>query len=87
MGVIAAWATGTILAGLLICQPISMNWAPLETPDGKCGDQVLSFTITGVVNLVTDVIVLALPMPYLYKLQLRLYKKLVLITCFSVGIV
>lgn len=83
MGLIAAWAVGTVLAGLLICQPIAMNWT--QVPGGKCGDQVLSFTITGIVNLITDVAVLALPMPYLYKLQLPLYKKVVLISVFSVG--
>lgn len=84
MGFIAAWAIGTVLAGLLICRPISMNWAP-DTPGGTCGDQVLSFTITGVINLLTDVAVLAMPMPFLYKLQLPLYKKLVLVGVFSVG--
>ena len=83
MGLITAWAVGTVLAGLLICQPIAMNWT--QVPGGKCGDQVLSFTITGIVNLITDVAVLALPMPYLYKLQLPLYKKIVLISVFSVG--
>lgn len=82
-GLITIWAVGTVLAGLLICRPIAMNWT--EVPGGTCGDQVMSFTITGIVNLITDVAVLALPMPYLYKLQLPLYKKIVLISVFSVG--
>lgn len=86
MAFIAAWAVATVLAGLLICRPISMNWNP-DTPGGVCGNQVLSFTITGVINLLTDVAVLAMPMPLLYKLQLPLYKKLVLVGVFSVGIV
>lgn len=83
MALISAWAIGTVLAGLLICRPIAMNW--MEVPGGSCGNQVLSFTITGIINLITDVAVLALPMPYLYKLQLPLYKKVVLISVFSVG--
>jgi hypothetical protein len=83
MALIAAWAIGTVVAGLTICQPIAFNWDQ-TIPGGKCGDQVLSFTITGVVNLITDVMVLALPMPYLFRLQLPTYKKVVLIGIFSV---
>lgn len=82
---IAAWAIATILAGCLICRPFAFNWDQ-TIPGGHCGDQVLSFTITGVFNLLSDVLVLCLPLPYLYNLQMRLYKKLVLIGVFSVGL-
>lgn len=81
---IGLWVLGTILAGCLICRPFPMNWDP-TIPGGYCGDQVLSFTVTGVLNLLTDVMVLVLPMPYLAKLQMRLYKKLVLLGVFSIG--
>ncbi|KAB5542890.1 hypothetical protein GE09DRAFT_230156 [Coniochaeta sp. 2T2.1] len=75
----------TIITGCLICQPFAMNWDQ-TIPGGHCGDQVLSFTVTGALNLVTDSMVLLLPLPYLYKLQMRLYKKLVLMGVFSVGL-
>jgi len=81
---IALWVLGTILAGCLICRPFPMNWDQ-TIPGGYCGDQVLSFTVTGVLNLLTDVMVLVLPLPYLARLQMRLYKKLVLIGVFSIG--
>lgn len=83
MSVIIMWAIGTILAGFLICQPFAMNWD--QTLDGHCGNQVASFQGTGVINLLTDVVVLGLPMPYLYRLNMALYKRLVLIGVFSVG--
>lgn len=82
---IAAWAIATIVAGCVICRPFAFNWDQ-TIPGGKCGDQVLSFTITGVFNLVTDILVLCLPLPYLAKLQMQLYKKLVLIGVFSIGL-
>lgn len=82
---IAAWAIATIVAGCAICRPFAFNWDQ-TIPGGKCGDQVLSFTITGVFNLVTDVLVLCLPLPYLVKLQMRLYKKVVLVGVFSIGL-
>lgn len=78
-----AWAFGTILARCLICQPFSMNWETV--PDGHCGDQILLFTITGAINLATDVAVILLPLPALYKLRMGIYKKLLLVAAFSLG--
>lgn len=86
MSIIVAWAIATILAGCLICRPFAFNWDK-TIPDGYCGNQVSSFTATGVINLVTDVAVLVLPMSSLYKLQMALYKKLTLIAVFGLGIV
>ncbi|KAK7955852.1 uncharacterized protein PG986_005074 [Apiospora aurea] len=81
---IAAWAVATIMAGCLICQPISKNWDLFMT-GGDCGDQVLSFTVTGVTNLITDVMVLVLPLPNLYKLQAPIQQRVVLVGVFSLG--
>lgn len=84
--IIAAWTVATILAACLICRPIQSNWDQ-TIENATCGDQVLSFTVTGVINLVTDVAVLVIPMPSLYKLQLATYKKWMLITVFGLGAV
>jgi len=83
--VIIMWAMATILMGFLMCQPFAFNWDQ-TVPGGHCGNQVLSYKITGALNLVTDFIVLLLPMPYLYGLNLALYKKLVLMVTFAVGL-
>lgn len=83
---IILWAFATILTGCLICQPFEMNWNP-TIPGGHCGDQVTSFTVTGTINLVTDVIVLVLPMPQLYKLHMAMYKRVTLICVFGTGVV
>lgn len=86
IAVIAAWAIATILAGCLICRPFAFNWDP-TIPGGYCGNQVSSFTATGVINLVTDVVVLITPMPSLYRLQMAMYKKVTLMTVFGLGLV
>ncbi|CEL04883.1 hypothetical protein ASPCAL06007 [Aspergillus calidoustus] len=86
ISVIVAWAIATILAGCLICRPFAFNWDQ-TIPGGKCGNQVTSFTVTGVINLVTDFIVLVLPMPSLYRLQMATYKKATLIAVFGLGVV
>ncbi|KAL4733773.1 hypothetical protein BDV11DRAFT_199484 [Aspergillus similis] len=86
MGVIVAWAMATILAGCLICRPFAYNWDQ-TIPGGHCGNQVTSFQITGTINLLTDVVVLVLPMPNLSKLQMATYKKVTLIAVFGLGAV
>ncbi|KAH9903597.1 hypothetical protein F4778DRAFT_91226 [Xylariomycetidae sp. FL2044] len=83
--VICMWALATILSCFLICEPFSYNW-DLTIEDGHCGDSVTSWVVTGVLNILTDLTVLLLPMPYLYNLNLELYKKLVLMGTFGVGL-
>ncbi|KAF1848583.1 uncharacterized protein K460DRAFT_353547 [Cucurbitaria berberidis CBS 394.84] len=82
--IIIAWTIATILAGCFICRPFAFNWDK-AIPGGSCGDQVTSFTVTGIINLITDVIVLLLPMRPLYQLQMATYKKVTLITVFGLG--
>lgn len=83
--IILAWTIATILAGCFICQPFAFNWDK-SIPHGSCGDQVTSFTVTGIINLITDVIVLLLPMQPLYQLQMATYKKVTLVSVFGLGV-
>ncbi|KAL2016998.1 hypothetical protein VTK56DRAFT_2679 [Thermocarpiscus australiensis] len=71
----------TIFLKATLCVQLGSNH-----PGGHCGNQVLSYQVTGALNLVTDLIVLVLPMPYLYGLNMALYKKLVLMATFAVGL-
>ncbi|KAL1597051.1 hypothetical protein SLS60_008633 [Paraconiothyrium brasiliense] len=86
MSVIIAWTVATILAGCLICRPFAYNWDKTII-GGSCGNQVTSFTVTGIINLITDAMVLLLPMYPLSKLQMATYKKITLITVFGLGVV
>lgn len=78
-------AIGTILGALLQCQPIAYNWDQTIV-GGHCGNQVLSYEITGTLNVVLDLATLLLPMPYLATLEMSLSKKLILIATFAVGL-
>lgn len=73
-----------ILGSFLICQPLAYNWD--QTIDGHCGSSITLWMCHGVLNIVTDLIVLLLPMPYIYSLELALYKKLVLMATFGLGL-
>ncbi|KAH8748853.1 hypothetical protein F5883DRAFT_436229, partial [Diaporthe sp. PMI_573] len=52
---------------------------------GKCGDCILVFCVIGALNIVSDVIVLLLPVRNVLKLQLPLYCRLVLLAMFALG--
>lgn len=81
---VTLWFIGALLSTLLVCQPIEYNWDP-SIQGGHCGNQLLMFKITAGLNLVTDLVVLTLPLPCLYKLQMPRYKKTVLMIVFSLG--
>ncbi|KAL4784110.1 hypothetical protein BJX76DRAFT_357312 [Aspergillus varians] len=82
---ILLWALAVILGGFLLCQPFAYTWDQ-TIPGGHCGNQVLSYQITGALNMATDLMVLTMPMPYLWKLEMRLSQKLPLIAVFAIGL-
>ncbi|KAJ0309102.1 hypothetical protein COL5a_001223 [Colletotrichum fioriniae] len=83
-GLCVCWMLFTILIGIFICQPVAMNWNP-ATPGGKCGDQNAAFAAVGYFDLATDLIILVLPIPMVYNLQLRWPHKVALYIIFGAG--
>ena len=80
---IILWNMGGILGALLMCRPFALNWD--KTLQGTCGDNQLFYTYLGAINVVAEVVILLMPVPFLYQLQLKTSKKLVVIGLFSVG--
>jgi hypothetical protein len=80
-----AWAIMTILIGMLICQPVQMNWIP-TTPGGKCGNQVAAFSAVGIMDVAVDCIIFLLPIPMVLKLRVRPAEKIGLLCIFGLGI-
>lgn len=80
------YTIGTILAAFLVCQPLSFYWDP-TVPGGHCGNEFLSYILTGSINIATDVMVLLLPISSLVRLKMSLSRKLTLIVTFAGGLV
>ena len=74
-----------ILEEFVICRPLAYQWN--KSIKGVCGDQTLSFLIPGVINLVLDLLIIALPMPVLWNLQMRTAKKIATSAVFGIGLV
>ncbi|OCL09617.1 hypothetical protein AOQ84DRAFT_259372, partial [Glonium stellatum] len=78
------FATGILVSACLLCRPFAYNWNRV-TIQGHCGNQ-LAFNIwMGIINLVFDLIIVILPMPIIWKLQMSIAKKVSIILIFSMG--
>jgi len=85
LGLNLAYFLAVILQTLLICQPVAFNWD--HTMTGSCGDQKTSDEVIGVLNIFYDVVLIILPMPMLWKLQMAISRKLALSAIFGMGII
>jgi hypothetical protein len=79
-----AWNLSNIFASFLICRPLARNW-DLTIP-GTCGSLSRFYFSMGIINIITDVALLVLPMPYMYQLRMSVRKKVLATTMLSVGI-
>ncbi|KAK1974078.1 integral membrane protein [Colletotrichum cereale] len=84
-GFTAAWTVVTVLIAFFICRPLSDNWL-LDLKNRNCGNQPAADGTMGVLNMITDIVVLVMPVSHLWKLRLETYKKAVLIVTFSLGV-
>jgi hypothetical protein len=72
----------TIIVAFAICRPFEYNWNKF-TIVGKCGDTSAYYLSTGIVNLIIDVMIVALPLPTLWNLHMALSRRLSLMVIFS----
>ncbi|WYZ41392.1 hypothetical protein EsH8_V_000287 [Colletotrichum jinshuiense] len=79
------WTVVTVLVAFFICRPLSDNWL-LDLKNRNCGNQPAADGTMGVLNMITDVAVLIMPVSHLWRLRLETYKKVALIVTFSLGI-
>ena len=84
--VVACFFVMVILEETLICRPLRVNWEP-EATDAVCGNGRKAYIATGVINVLTDVWVIGLPIPQIWSLQMPRRSKVVLSVLFSMGLV
>ena len=73
------------LGAILGCTPINYNWDRTQ-PGGYCVDARIFSIGVSIPNIVTDVIILLLPLPVIWQMQLHFSKKIALSAIFSLGI-
>lgn len=83
MGLCTAYWIGCFFSYAFFCTPVKKSWYP-EIP-GHCGDSNMKYIAAASVDLVIDVIIIVLPMPILWGLQLPLARKIALMGVFALG--
>ncbi|KAL8780406.1 MAG: hypothetical protein Q9213_006491 [Squamulea squamosa] len=81
--VVTVWMIQQVLAILLLCRPISINWDVSVT--GTCGNVAANCMAGAGVNTLTDILILILPMPIIWHLHVPLRNKLILSLIFGFG--
>ena len=80
--VICNWFAATV-AGLRACIPLNLLWNP--TPGGHCFDLNSWFRWSSFANILSDVVMLILPIPLVLNLQVSKGLKLGLLVTFLLG--
>ncbi|KAL8869933.1 MAG: hypothetical protein Q9174_003904 [Haloplaca sp. 1 TL-2023] len=83
MAVVSAWCIQQILTVLLLCQPIAFNWD--GSLNGHCGDVAANCLAGAAVNTLTDILILILPMPTIWRLHVPFRSKVILSLVFGLG--
>jgi hypothetical protein len=84
----AGWAFGSMLALLTCPAPVSYFWFEISDPgSGYYRYEFYNYYIgNGASNIVTDFLILLVPLPVIWKLKLRVTQKIMVSTVLLLGI-
>lgn len=84
MGMVSSHWLGSMLQIFLSCTPFERNWNP-TIRGGHCASYNVAFVTIGIFNMITDLIIMLLPIPFLRKIQMAMGTKIGLAAIFSIG--
>ncbi|KAK1704547.1 integral membrane protein [Colletotrichum lupini] len=84
LAIIAGYSTGIFFALVFACDPIAMSWDVTIT-EGACINRPSLYIATAAANIISDLILFALPIPIVVKLQIPRRQKVGLFFIFAVG--
>ncbi|KAK3682861.1 hypothetical protein B0T22DRAFT_484881 [Podospora appendiculata] len=82
---IIASSAGSIATRLEACRPFATNWGSLDEQRDHCMDRLALYTWSSFPSIITDVMMLALPLFVVWRLQMSLRHKVGLTVTFVVG--
>ncbi|KAF3770764.1 hypothetical protein M406DRAFT_240199, partial [Cryphonectria parasitica EP155] len=80
------WCLGGFFSAVFLCSPIAFGW-DRSIAGGHCVQMNAFYFSNALINLVLDVIILTIPMPYFYKMRLPLRRKVLVMGLFSLGFI
>lgn len=82
--IVAMWGTSQAIMPFIQCIPLKGVWDPRVK--AKCTPNTLTlWFFNGVFNIVTDIVIMILPLPIIWKLELPRSQKFILIGIFCLG--
>jgi hypothetical protein len=84
VGIVIALTLSNFIVGLSACRPFEANW-DFTLPGAKCINKEAFFIWGSIPNIATDVAMIVLPMPTIWKLQTSKNMKVGLMITFAVG--
>ncbi|OCL13442.1 hypothetical protein AOQ84DRAFT_436331 [Glonium stellatum] len=85
MGIVCCYGISYTIVSLAACRPFAAQWDK-TIPGYKCIDTSAYYMSQCVIGAVLDCLVVALPMPMVWGLRLKLSKKIALTAIFGLGI-
>ncbi|KAF1839992.1 uncharacterized protein K460DRAFT_323779 [Cucurbitaria berberidis CBS 394.84] len=82
--IVILWAVIFNFVFIFLCNPIAQQWTVYRT--GRCFDQILVLKFVIMTNLITDLLIVALPVRCVWQLQMRKTEKFAVLACFGLGL-
>ncbi|KAI1075850.1 hypothetical protein F5B20DRAFT_584813 [Whalleya microplaca] len=85
---LALFGLVVFLCSVFTCVPIRLAWAlPSARPRGTCFNRIAFLFITSLGNTIIDLLIFAIPVPLIRKLQIPKKQQLALLVVFTIGVV
>ncbi|KEQ95627.1 hypothetical protein AUEXF2481DRAFT_88450 [Aureobasidium subglaciale EXF-2481] len=78
------YGLGALFSSLFACVPVRANW-DLNIEPTRCINKKAFYIGNGVMNIFTDLLILCLPIPIVWRLTLELRQKIILSVVFTLG--
>jgi hypothetical protein len=83
-GIVMAWWLAVVLVSIFQCDPVDKVWKPFMQR-GHCINKNPYFLGNAIPNIITDVMILFLPVHQLWGLQIKLPQKIAVLGIFMLG--
>ncbi|KAI0116372.1 hypothetical protein GGR51DRAFT_574685 [Nemania sp. FL0031] len=83
--VVCASFVGMIVIIFTACYPTTFDWHE-RVVNGYCGEQPILLMVAAASSAAFDIIIVALPLPLVWRLQLRTHKRLAITITFGLGL-
>ncbi|KAL2014360.1 hypothetical protein VTN00DRAFT_1885 [Thermoascus crustaceus] len=78
--------TACVLTHVCICTPVHRSWQVKPYPGDNCTIRRPNYVVIATLSVLSDIGILLIPVPLLFKLRVPLYRKIILMIMFSSGI-